>query len=583
MKQNGASSARSTPKRSQSTTLSMIGDTSTKGRPPSPTKPESRRKGFMGRTTLARPATMGPGSTVRPTSTLTPAARPTSEANFRSPVPKTPSASSTLTRSRPLSTAKTLGTGLRKRGQTPTSPRFEMKDPPEPVPEVEPEVEPETVQIEQEPENKPTSSAALRQRIAEAKAKSRNAQRLHKQSVEDSTPPTYEFENCEDPFNMKPKDGRDELQKRIEDARRDGRLNIAAMSLPAIPDEVMKMYDSEAMEQSSIMWNECVDLTRFIGADNDFVELSDTHFPDVSLADMADAEDSRGNMFGGLEHIDLHGNKLERLPLGLRHLSRLTSLNLSRNKLPPDAFNVLTQIPTLCELNLSNNALDHDLPATLGKLSLLEKLDVSHNKLSSLPSLRELSRLRILSVSHNRLQGLPFDALAKMDTLRELSASHNAFSGALIPSSVTEIPNLRVLDVSNNACASLTFSRTLKLPSLIRLDVSANRLGMFKDISEWSSLTTLIADDNCLREMPQGMTKLTQKLKIVSVERNTIPSIPEEVADMEALETLNLTGNPLYERRLVTLDVPGIKQLMMDKRDLSAKMSSSKDNETTTC
>ena len=375
---------------------------------------------------------------------------------------------------------------------------------------------------------------------------------------------------------MKPGDEVDQLRKRIDDARRDGRLNISAMNLSAIPDEVMRMYDAEAMESSSVPWNETVDLTRLIAADNDISELHDNVFPDISLADMADSEDSKGNQFGGLEHIDLHGNGILQMPMGLRQLSRLTSLNLSRNRLDNSIFNIVSMIPTLCDLNLSNNALAHDLPDLIGHLSLLQHLDVSSNKISCLPAtLRNLTRLRTLSMSHNRIQSLPFDAFTKMTALRELSVSHNAISGALFPSSVSELPNLRTMDVSNNSLASLTFSRTVRLPSLIRLDISCNRLGLFKDVSGWISLTTLLADDNDLREFPQAMTTLTEKLRVVSLERNSITVVPEEVADMEALDTLNLAGNPIYERKLLTLDVHGIKRHMADKRELSKAMNAS--------
>ncbi len=37
-----------------------------------------------------------------------------------------------------------------------------------------------------------------------------------------------------------------------------------------------------------------------------------------------------GNIFAGLEVIDLHGNQLTSLPIGLRQLRQLTSLNLVR-------------------------------------------------------------------------------------------------------------------------------------------------------------------------------------------------------------------------------------------------------------
>lgn len=118
------------------------------------------------------------------------------------------------------------------------------------------------------------------------------------------------------------------LSRRIDAARRDGRLNIAAMDFKQIPEEVLTMYDSQAMEASSVSWNETVDLVRLNAADNSFEELSRDAFPDASPAVLASMEDAKGNQFGGLENLDLHGNLLRSVPIGLRRLERLTSLNL---------------------------------------------------------------------------------------------------------------------------------------------------------------------------------------------------------------------------------------------------------------
>jgi hypothetical protein len=39
-------------------------------------------------------------------------------------------------------------------------------------------------------------------------------------------------------------------------------------------------------------------------------------------------DDDNGMQFGGVELLDLHGNHLSGLPLGVRRLERLTVLNL---------------------------------------------------------------------------------------------------------------------------------------------------------------------------------------------------------------------------------------------------------------
>lgn len=386
--------------------------------------------------------------------------------------------------------------------------------------------------------------------------------------------PGGEFDAVEDPFNLRPKDGKDDLRKRIDSARRDGRLNIAAMGFNKLPVEVLQMYDPEAMEASTVTWSETVDLVRLNAADNDLAELEDEAFPDTSPDSLAASEDGRGNQFGGLDALDLHGNQLSHLPIGLRQLTRLTSLNLSRNKLDEWAFDIITQIPTLCDLNLANNNISQNLPESISRLSLLETVDLSWNRLVTLPTtLRDLGRLRSLNVSSNRLTAIPFDQLAVLPRLTDLTASSNALTGALFPSSVTTMQNLRTLDVSGNALASFTFSRTLNLPSLLRLDVSRNRLGMFPAINEWTCLTTLLADENALSEFPRGMVGLTTKLRTVSLERNSLREIDEGIADMEGLEVLGLAGNPLRDRKLLTSGAVEIKLEMQRRQQLANGVS----------
>lgn len=543
-------------------------------RPPSP----SKNKPPSTYNTVAAPRRSFSTSLARPTGGPTPIARPPSPTkNGR--IMTAPGKSNTV---RPasrvgISNAKPLQAKMTQ-SRAAVKPLPQSQPQPQPQPQLESKQESggqreTTPPAEDEGENKkPASSAALRQKIAEAKAAARNLQRKQQQREESPVTPSYDFESCEDPFNTKPKDGKDILRKRVDDARRDGRLNIAALSLSEIPEEVLSMYDADAMNDSSVAWNETVDLVRFNAADNEMVELSDKAFPDVSAADLADTDDTKGNQFGGLEHLDLHGNKLQKIPIGLRQLTRLTSLNLSRNKLDTALFDVITRIPTLCDLNLSNNELAHELPGSIGRLSLLETVDLSNNRISSLPStLRDLSRLRTLSISHNRLQNIPFDALKGISTFRELGASHNAFSGALFPSSVTSMPKLRILDVSDNAVASLNFAKVLKLPALIRMDVSRNRLGMFPDISEWENLVTLVADENALSDLPRGMVQLKERLKTVSLDRNSIRDVDEAVADMEALENLSLAGNPLRERKLLNMETADIKAEMMRRRELASE------------
>lgn len=187
------------------------------------------------------------------------------------------------------------------------------------------------------------SSAALREQIARAKAAKRVAsqpttlsQSAEGQEIEEipviPTDTTFDFGLSDDPFNLRRDDGSQGkvILSRVGTARTTGRLNIAALGLREIPAEVLDMYDMESIGKHDGSWAESVDLTRFVAADNELEMIAENVFPDVDPQDMATEEDSKGSIFGGLETLDLHGNTLISLPVGLRRLQFLTSLNLVR-------------------------------------------------------------------------------------------------------------------------------------------------------------------------------------------------------------------------------------------------------------
>lgn len=182
------------------------------------------------------------------------------------------------------------------------------------------------------------SSAALREQIAKAKAAKRAAAN---QLSAAALPPTaeaplvptdtsFDFGLADDPFNQNQfeNSNRKVMQTRINGARTTGKLNISAMGLKEIPEDVLKMYDLETIGTQGGSWAESVDLTRFVAAGNELEIIDDSIFPDTEPADFVDDEDSNGHQFGGLESLDLHGNTLISVPVGLRRLQFLTSLNL---------------------------------------------------------------------------------------------------------------------------------------------------------------------------------------------------------------------------------------------------------------
>ncbi|KAF7116544.1 hypothetical protein CNMCM5793_005025 [Aspergillus hiratsukae] len=400
------------------------------------------------------------------------------------------------------------------------------------------------------------SSSALRESIAKAKAARKASARQN--NPQNGSVNVCDNLNVEDPFNQKPEDSNSGLlRKRVEAGRISGHLNIAAMSLTEIPKEVMTMYDFDP--NSTTDWYESVDLVKFIAADNEFVELSEAAFPDVDPFDIDSNADERGNQFGGLEIMDLHGNQLRALPMGFRRLQRLHTLNMSNNRLDAKSIQIVMQMESLKELRLANNLLEGSFSSVVKNLTRLEVLDLRGNSLTELPqSLDHLACLRVLDVGDNQLTSLPFESLGMLP-LKELRAPRNKLAGTLIPASLSKLDSLQSLDVTSNALTAISEREDLEMPSLQTLSISVNRIKHLPNICTWSALLTLSAEDNSISAIPQGFVEL-QNLRNVDFTGNDISRLDERIGLMESLSTLRLANNPLRERKFLTMNTDDIKR-----------------------
>ncbi|MCJ1370791.1 hypothetical protein MMC20_002004 [Loxospora ochrophaea] len=420
------------------------------------------------------------------------------------------------------------------------------------------------------------SSATLREAISKAKAARRA---VTKSNSESSNVPRSVLEDDflelrpqVDPFTLNVVDGNNNavLRQRINTARTSGQLNIAALGLTEIPKEVVEMYDSSSLEAGDSAWYESVDLVRLVAADNEIEELTDQNFPDVDIETLK--EEPQVNTFRGLETLDLHGNRLWRLPSGLRKLERLTVLNLSRNNLPSECFEVIYQISTLRDLRIAENHLQH-LPTRLCHLVNLETLDVQKNSITRIPdSIGDLSRLRTLNVSGNKLSSLPFEFLLRAP-LVDLNASANRLSGSLVASNVRELLFLQHLDVSNNALQCLVERDKIDMPCLQTLDISNNGIKNLPNIAGCGDLQSIVAPDNQISSIPAGFASLG-KLKIADFTGNTISRLDNQIGFMECLIMLRVANNPLQERRLLAKTTEDLKS------DLRSRLEAPEPSET---
>ena len=411
------------------------------------------------------------------------------------------------------------------------------------------------------PKKADNSSNALREQIAKAREA---AKRNKAGPIRADTPPKdaiipdpdeiagFDF-GLGDPFNQNTNGAHSVLRKRVDGARTTGRLNIAGMQLTEMPDEVLRMYDPN---DTTVAWGEIVDVTTIVAADNELKTLPDSMFPDADVDDFIDADDA-GPQFGGVQSLDFHGNLLQELPMGLRRLAELTKLNLSRNKLPMEAFDVITQIASLRELKLAENHLAGDLPSSIASLTQLEVLDVASNRLIGLPAeIRELTQLRTLNVADNQLRTVPMELFIST-SLIEFTGTRNRLEGSFF--TITSAPHLQELRLSGNSLASLSESGNLDLPALKYLDLSANRLSSLPDVTSWTNLGTILLGENKVAAFPEGFFSLKQ-LRIADFTANDISKVDERIALMEGLENLTLAANPIRERKFLTMSTDDMKR-----------------------
>ncbi|CAI7615650.1 unnamed protein product [Penicillium discolor] len=412
------------------------------------------------------------------------------------------------------------------------------------------------------------SSSTLRETIAKAKAarkaiaagdKKESPQKQAYQAPPIDAPlDSWVGGDDEDPFGQMPVGSNSlVMRKRVQTARATGQLNIAAFSLKEIPKEVLAMYDYDP--ENSANWFENVDLVKFNAADNELEQISDATFPDINPEEFDPDSDDRGLQFGGLETLDLHGNILKSLPMGLRRLQNLRTLNLSNNSLEMANIEIISEIKSLTDLKLANNQLQGELTAIIGRLPNLEFLDLRGNALTKLPDeLVGLSSLRTLDVSENKFTSLPFEVLCKLP-LKTINAQKNRLEGTLIPESVIKLETLQSLNIANNAVVVFSANDALELPDLHTLLIGVNRITHLPCVTSWQSLLTLSAEENKIAELPQGFVDL-KNLKKADFTGNSLTVLDEKIGLMENLASLRLSNNPLRERRLLRMDTDDIKR-----------------------
>lgn len=399
------------------------------------------------------------------------------------------------------------------------------------------------------------SSSALRDTIAKAKAARREG--LRKSGVQASSADQLWTENDASSPGPTIAIGGQSLKKKILGAVTTGVLNLSAMSLHQIPQEMLTMYDFKELQDSGITWSEAVDLQKLILADNEIEVLPDVVFPDWSEQEML-ADGEKSNEFAGLSLLDMHGNNLTSVPVGFRRLQQLKVLNLSNNSLDVSLLNTICDLTGLQELRLAKNGLSGTLPSEVGNMTALQILDLSDNQLDKLPAdMANMRHLQKLLLSGNRFSSLSLHLLPA-ESLLELDLSKNMLGGTFdAENDLSAFQKLKSLNISFNSLKGLC-TDAFDLSSLQTLAVHNNRITELPERLACSQLTTLTASENALASIPSSFYAL-RSLRNADLSGNSIKTIESDIANMGNLSALNLAGNPLREKKYLTMNVDDIK------------------------
>ena len=148
--------------------------------------------------------------------------------------------------------------------------------------------------------------------------------------------------------------------------------------------------------------------------------------------------------------VDLHGNRLVRVPSSVRLLSSLTRLRVSDNALSLEGvpWSALASLGTLTVLHLDGNRLTGELPVEVGTLTRLETLTLDENRLERLPdAIGSLTRLERLSFAGNRVDALPA-TLGACERLVAVDARRNRVRR--VPRELAAARRLRTLLLDHN-------------------------------------------------------------------------------------------------------------------------------------
>ncbi|MGB0862556.1 MAG: leucine-rich repeat domain-containing protein [Saprospiraceae bacterium] len=358
-------------------------------------------------------------------------------------------------------------------------------------------------------------------------------------------------------------------------------LNLNHNQLEIIP---LALTDLPNLKSVSLQKNQLTAINKMAFKELDYLEnLNFSHNPIKKLVipnipnynfesfkcnycqlDAVDTIDPIHSMF--IKSLELNHNNFSSFPMNILSITRLKTLDLSRNKIASFTFLPKKKIykfnyPNLHHLNLSDNKLTQ-FPSGVYDFPNLQTLYLNGNKLSGELKVKGLLYLKQLEITGQNLTSVVID-----------SVMHNDF-GEEIP--VREfLPSMNSIDLQNNKIEAFT-TLTGDNHSIRSVNLSRNRLRQlpnsiyrFKNLEElnlsFNQLEEVIIDDSfnvelTVFDLSNNQIKaintplFTSKFKyfeLVNLSYNRLTQIPYQFLFSSQIETLDLSNNNIKNMMII--------------------------------
>ena len=293
---------------------------------------------------------------------------------------------------------------------------------------------------------------------------------------------------------------------------------------------------------------------------NAFVGLSSVNVSIIKL-DHNKINTIAQSAFQGIQNdlldLNLADNQLSSLPIAIKSLSKLRSLDVSSNPIP--GYRRMGHGP-------GSDGLTDEVMRNIGNTLITFRFG-SRTALQTWPhSLSHLVQLQELSVSGSSVAYFPATAFYGFEhTLRKLTIEYASL--ARVPLGINSLTRLEELHLDNleypfddNSMIAAPFTRianTLKVLSL-----KNDSLTVFPEaIQQLNSLRSLILDGNNLEFVSDEAIKLLKNANVtsLSLQNCNLKRVPGAISDLTVLLNLNLDGNHI--RSLESTDLHNLNNL----------------------